>query len=202
MNPHYRLPRIAGSLSLSLFLSFAGACAAAPASPYAGQEGREIKALSSEEVSAYLAGKGMGLAKAAELNGYPGPMHVLELAEQLELSAEQKMKTQNLYKDMQARAIAAGRALVDAERELDRLFAGKAASPDRLDASLKEIGALQARVRGVHLETHLLQAAILTPQQIARYNALRGYDRTKPDAGVPAHHGRHQGQHQGHRPGH
>jgi hypothetical protein len=40
-------------------------------SPYVGQEFREIKALSPQEISDYLSGKGMGLAKAAELNGYP-----------------------------------------------------------------------------------------------------------------------------------
>ena len=32
------------------------------------------------------AGRGMGLALAAELNGYPGPAHVLELADKLDLA--------------------------------------------------------------------------------------------------------------------
>jgi hypothetical protein len=36
-----------------------------PVSPYAGQETRDIKSLSPEEVDAYLSGKGLGLAKAA-----------------------------------------------------------------------------------------------------------------------------------------
>ena len=53
------------------------------ASPYAGEEGREIKALSAADVDAYLTGQGMGFAKAAELNGYAGPKHVLELAAEL-----------------------------------------------------------------------------------------------------------------------
>jgi hypothetical protein len=44
-------------------------------SPYVGQEYREIKALSTQEISDYISGRGMGLAKAAELNGYPGPAH-------------------------------------------------------------------------------------------------------------------------------
>lgn len=180
MRSGYPLLFIAG------MLVSAGVCAA-PASPYAGQETRQIKSLSAEEVSSYLAGKGMGLAKTAELNGYPGPLHVLELAEQLKLSAEQKTKTQDLYNAMQARAIDAGRALIDAEQKLDRLFAGKAINPELLDSSLKEIGALQARVRTVHLEAHLLQVGILTPEQIARYNALRGYDNTNPEAGAATH---------------
>src|SRR5687767_11125254 len=52
-------------------------------SPYVGQEDRAIKALDAKDVDGLLAGSGMGYAKAAELNGYPGPMHVLELAEKL-----------------------------------------------------------------------------------------------------------------------
>jgi len=58
--------------------------------PYAGQHERSVKALSDDEIKQYLAGAGMGYAKAAELNGYPGPMHVLELADKLALSAEQR----------------------------------------------------------------------------------------------------------------
>lgn len=44
-------------------------------SPYAGLPAREIKALSPEEIADLAAGRGMGLALAAELNGYPGPRH-------------------------------------------------------------------------------------------------------------------------------
>ena len=43
----------------------------------------EVNALSPDEVQQYLAGAGMGYAKAAELNHFPGPMHVLELADKL-----------------------------------------------------------------------------------------------------------------------
>ena len=63
--------------------------AAAQTSGYSGQEDREIKALSVEDTADLLAGRGMGAARAAELNHYPGPAHVLELREQLGLSAEQ-----------------------------------------------------------------------------------------------------------------
>jgi Spy/CpxP family protein refolding chaperone len=144
-------------------------------SPYVGQEFREIKALSPQEISDYLSGKGMGLAKAAELNGYPGPAHVLELATQLDLTPEQKSKTQELFKIMQGRAIPLGRELVEEERTLDRLFASHSATAEALNSSLARIGKLQAQVRQVHLDTHLVQTALLTPEQINRYNHLRGY---------------------------
>ena len=173
---------------IALLAIAAASCAAGPgAAPYAGEEAREIRALAPDEVSSLLAGKGMGLAKAAELNGYPGPLHVLELADQLQLNGEQREKTRALYASMQAKAIALGRALVDEERALDRLFAGKAATPEQLSASLARIGDLQARVRGTHLEAHLAQVLILTPDQNARYVELRGYGGPAAHDGGAAH---------------
>ena len=85
-------------------------------SPYVGQEYREIKALSTQEISDYISGRGMGLAKAAELNGYPGPAHVLELATQLNLTADQKLKTEAIFRSMQARAIPLGIVEGDSSR--------------------------------------------------------------------------------------
>ncbi len=152
--------------------------AAQSQSPYVGQEYREIKALSPQEISDYLSGRGMGLAKAAELNGYPGPAHVLELARQLNLTADQKAETEALFRSMQARAIPLGKELVEEERALDRLFASHSATPDALDSSLARIGKLQAQVRQTHLDAHLKQTALLSPEQINQYNRLRGYEPT------------------------
>lgn len=165
-----------------------GAALAQPASAYAGQETRDIKALSPEEVSTYLSGKGMGLAKAAELNGYPGPAHVLGLAPQLALTPEQRARTEAIFAAMESKAATLGRALVEAERKLDRMFATKAVSVESLASALSEIGVLQAKVRGAHLEAHLAQAQIITAEQSARYAELRGY------GGSSAHSG-HGGQH-------
>ena len=153
---------------------------AAPASAYAGQEDRDIKALSPEDISAYLSGKGMGLARAAELNGYAGPAHVLELAGPLALTPEQRRRTEALFAAMTAKAIALGQALVAQERQLDRLFASRAVTAELLTRSLHDIGALQAQIREAHLEAHLAQLAILSADQNARYAQLRGY-RTSPE---------------------
>lgn len=156
----------------------AAACAAPTGSgqsSYVGQETREIKALSADEIQGLLAGKGLGYAKPAELNGYPGPMHVLELADQLELSTEQRVRTHALFTAMRLRAMQHGRELVDEERRLESLFATRAIDAPGLAATLKRIGSLQAEVRASHLEAHLAQAAILTPDQLTRYTRLRGY---------------------------
>lgn len=149
--------------------------ALASASPYSGQETRDIKSLAPSDVTDYLAGKGMGLAKAAELNGYAGPAHVLELAKPLALTTEQQTSTQALFAAMQASAIELGRSLVEQERRLDHLFATQTVTPEALDAALQRIGELQARLRATHLQAHLSQVAILTPQQNLRYSELRGY---------------------------
>lgn len=169
------------SIGLFVFASFSYAENTGKANPYSGQESREIKALAAEEIESYLAGKGMGLAKAAELNGYPGPSHVLALAGELGLSPEQKQRTEALFKTMEARAKEIGRTLVDEERKLDQLFASESITSETLTLSLNRIGELQALVRQAHLDSHLAQAEILTPVQVAAYMKLRGYAGAKPN---------------------
>ena len=156
-------------------MSAPAAQTAPAAAPYAGEQSREIKSLSMQEMQALLAGRGMGFAKAAELNGYPGPAHVLELDVALALDATQRRRTQTLFEAMEQDAILLGKALVEAERRLDHLFASGAITPQSLASVLAETGDLQARLRGVHLQAHIEQARILTHEQVARYAQLRGY---------------------------
>lgn len=152
------------------------ACLAA--SPYAGEQSRTIKSLSPQEVADYLSGKGMGFAKAAELNGYPGPAHVLELAEKLGLSPTQKAGTEDIFGRMQARVRELGAKLVEAERDLDQAFASKTLSRDSLATSVDSIGKLQSEIRAAHLQAHLEQSELLTAAQTAKYWHLRGYANT------------------------
>ncbi len=165
--------------------------AAAAATPYAGQQARDVKALSADEQADLLAGRGMGLAKAAELNGYPGPLHVLELARELGLTPEQRARTEALFASMQRDASALGARLVDEERALDALFATRQVDASRLADATKRIGALQAELRRVHLDAHLEQTRILTAAQTARYVELRGYG----TAGSGGAHGGHRHRH-------
>lgn len=143
--------------------------------PYAGQQSRDIKALSDEEIRGYLNGQGMALAKAGELNHYPGPMHVLELADQLRLTDAQKQRTEAIRKTMLDETIPLGTRIVEKERELDQLFASGAIDDARLGSVLGEIGRLQGELRAAHLRAHLEQKQILTPEQVAKYDELRGY---------------------------
>src|ERR1700677_3158556 len=93
------------------------------ATPYAGQQNRTIKALSDEDVAALRKGEGMGMAKAAELNGCPGPAHVLALARQLSLTDEQSRQVQVVFERMNAAARSLGGDVIAHERTLDQLFA-------------------------------------------------------------------------------
>ena len=178
------MTRFAVWLALALAASLA---VGEPASPYRGQEARDIKALSAQEVSDLLAGKGMGFARAAELNGYPGPAHVLELAGQLGLSADQVESSRSIFSDMQARAIAAGKDLVALERELDRQFRDRSVTAESLQSLVRRIGELQAELRQVHLQAHLQQASLLSEAQIAAYAELRGYAGGRHDGNAAGH---------------
>ena len=151
--------------------------AAAPPQGYAGLETRRVKALSAEQEADLLAGRGMSLALAAELNAYPGPLHVLELADALGLRPEQREAAEALRARVAAEARLLGARLVQAEAELDRLFAAAQADPASLAALTATIGALQGRLREVHLAAHIEMRAALTEVQRETYARLRGYRR-------------------------
>jgi hypothetical protein len=158
-----------------------------PVTPYAGQQARTIKALSDDDIAALSKGEGMGMAKAAELNGYPGPVHVLALAEQLRLTETQQREVTAIFNRMRSAAKPLGGELIAHEQTLDQLFAKGEITPDRLTAETAAVGDLQGRLRSVHLVAHLETRAVLNPDQVARYEQLRGYGEPK----TPAQHHHH-----------
>jgi hypothetical protein len=154
-------------------------------SPYAGMQTRPIKALSEQQVADLKAGRGMGLALAAELNGYPGPAHLLELADKLDLSADQRSKLQELFASMKQEALPIGAKLLEQEAELDREFVSHTITPESLKSSTAAIAATQGVLRETHLKYHLSTAALVTQSQMQRYSELRGYG---DHAMNPTHH--------------
>ncbi|WP_063688012.1 Spy/CpxP family protein refolding chaperone [Bradyrhizobium stylosanthis] len=158
-------------------------CSAAGAQsgqPYAGMEQRSIKALSHQQIDDLRTGRGMGLALAAELNGYPGPSHVLELGDRLELTPDQRVQVQRLFDAMKEEAIPLGHKLVEQEMELDRLFSARVVTSESLRATIAAISETQARLREGHLKYHLSTAVLLSQSQTQRYAELRGY--LRPDS--------------------
>ena len=143
--------------------------------PYAGQQERDIKALSQDEVQQYLAGGGMGFARPAELNRFPGPLHALELSDRLELTHVQRSAIRALMDAHKAEALAIGAKLVEAERRVEHLFRSGSVDPEMLSTAVAQAAALQGEYRLSHLETHRRLRPLLTDEQVARYGALRGY---------------------------
>lgn len=135
-------------------------------------QNRDVKVLTEQQVADLRAGRGMGMALPAELNGYPGPMHVLELADRLSLSADQRERVQRAFEAMKAEAIAVGEKLIAGETALDRGFKDRRQRLAELSAA---IGATQGELRAVHLKYHLTTAELLTSDQSRRYAELRGY---------------------------
>jgi len=160
-------------LVLCLLLSWA---IDAPAqSPYAGEEQRHIKALSPERIEGLEAGSGLGYARAAELNGYPGPKHVLELADDLDLDADQLRRSEALFESMRDRAGELGRDLIAVEAELEVAFAEETITRERLVELVSRSARIDSQLRLVHLQAHLEQAELLENEQVDEYMRLRGY---------------------------
>jgi Spy/CpxP family protein refolding chaperone len=183
-----RMRRAVLSLTMLCVASLTAAAQEAP-KPHAGEEGREVKSLSAEEVESLLKGEGAGMAKAAELNHYPGPRHVIELADRLKLTAPQRAEAQRIFDAMRAEAVRLGARVVEAERALDRMFARGEADSGALARVSREIGVLRADLRAAHLRAHIEMRAALTREQIRLYDELRGY-------GAPG--GHKPGQQHGH----
>ena len=156
-------------------------------SKYAGQEKRQIKSLSDDDIKELRRGGGWGLAKAAELNGVPGPVHLLELRDQIELSPSQVTAVEQLYETMRMAAVEEGEKLIRLEAELNAEFAKGTISETSLQDLIQEISESRGRLRYIHLSTHLSTPELLTKDQIARYNQLRGYS-SDPCENVPTGH--------------
>ena len=74
-----------------------------------------------------------------------------------------------------AEARAIGAKLVDSERALEALFRSGSVPRERLKEAVGQAAALQAEYRLSHLDTHRRMRALLTDEQVASYDRLRGY---------------------------
>ena len=160
-------------LGLVLAVALAAPLAAQPHDHAAHADGAAPTGLTADEAAGLAAGAGMGLARPAELHGYPGPLHVLELADALALTDRQRAETERLRAEMLAAAVPLGEQILEVERHLDALFASGEATAEAVERVTAHAAALRGRLRAVHLRTHLAMRDALTPEQTARYVALR-----------------------------
>jgi transcriptional regulator with XRE-family HTH domain len=168
---------IAARLALVSCLALApGRIIAETPAPYAGQDARPIAGLTVERVAGLREGAGLGYAQSAELNGFPGPQHVLELAGELDLTPQTVAAVEAIRASMRSRAQALGEALIAGEIALDALFSGPVApAPEAIVAQTARIAAIEGQLRAVHLVAHLETAPLLSPHQRMIYARHRGY---------------------------
>ena len=157
-------------------------------SPYAGQQSRAIKSLSADDIDELRRGGGWGLAKTAELNGAPGPLHLLAMKEEVGLDEPQRSAVKAIYRRMKSRAVLRGERLIELERRLESGFRSRTITDALLRASLDDIAKARSALRYVHLSAHLETLKILSERQIRSYNTLRGYADADPCAAVPEGH--------------
>lgn len=156
-------------------------------SPYAGFETRALKSLSETDLEELRRGGGWGLALAAELNGVPGPAHLLELRTEIGLTAEQIASIEGIFAEMKTQAQAAGARLIAAEEAIELAFRAGDLDEEALRSLLDEAAAARAELRFIHLSRHLSTPPLLTAEQIAVYKRLRGYG-ADPCANIPEGH--------------
>ena len=130
----------------------------------------------------------MGISESAELNGVPGPVHLLEMKKEINLTPDQIGKIEILYQKMKKQAIPLGLKLIELERKLNSHFANGTITEKLLDDLLEQIAHVRKQLRYVHLSTHLKTPGILTAEQIDLYNTLRGYSSDDPCKNIPEGH--------------
>ena len=175
------------TLAISIPLSISAQHNHGVQTPYAGMQNRAIKSLSDNDIKELRRGGGWGLALSAELNGMPGPAHMLELKDQIALNLDQVAKTQALLDDMRKAAIPTGERLIAAELALENAFAKGAVEEASLRRLLAEAESARTELRFIHLSQHYKTVQFLKPEQIKRYNILRGYAED-PCKNIPAGH--------------
>jgi Spy/CpxP family protein refolding chaperone len=137
------------------------------------QAHRRVEACQREFDEVVADGRGFGLAFAADQNGYPGPLHVLELKDHLRLSPDQESRMRALFEAMLTEARPRAARLAAAEARLRRVFADGVADDATVRSAVTEAEAARADVRLAHLLTHLRTRDILTTAQRQTYHQLR-----------------------------
>ncbi|HYB43850.1 MAG TPA: hypothetical protein VEL75_18870 [Candidatus Methylomirabilis sp.] len=169
--------RISGALGLLLLLTGAASAQHELGSPYRQQSDRGLRGLDDQEIADLRTGTGMGLARAAELNSYPGPRHVLDAiaSGSLTVSPEQLARVRLVYEAMEHDARRVGAEILEEEARLEAAFRSAVITDPDLHARVARIATLRGDLRAIHLAAHLATRRILSDAQTARYNELRGY---------------------------
>ena len=162
-----------------------------------GMGGGMLGGVSKQEKEALLKGAGLGAGMIAMTNGYPGPKHVLEMGDELELTAAQRESLGKIYGNVKARSVELGTELVEKDEELTALFASGSVSTGEVEKLSREIGELQGRVRAEHLNAHVETFDALTPAQRETLSSMQGMHQMHQGSGEGMQKRARQGQSSG-----
>ena len=165
------------ALAVVLVIAGSGAADAQHGAAHAGAEAGPHHMLVQTYEKAFeqniAAGRGFGMAFAADQNGYPGPLHVLELKDRLKLTAGQEAKIQTMLAAMFAESKPKSSRLLESEAKLRHLFAAGRADEVAVTAAVAEVEKARSEVRLVHLLFHLKTREVITDEQRRLYHDAR-----------------------------
>lgn len=162
-----------------------------------GMGGGMLGGVSEQEKEALLKGAGLGAGMIAMMNGYPGPKHVLELGDELELNAAQRESIGKTYGNVKAESVKLGTELVEKDEALTALFTSGSATTGEVEKLSRDIGELQGRVRAAHLNAHVETFDALTPAQREKLSSMQGKHQMHQGSGEGMQKRSRQGQSSG-----
>lgn len=118
-------------------------------------------------------GSGAGMAAYADPADFPGPRHILDLADTLALTENQIKQIEAISDDMGAQARALGIRIIEQEELLESLFRNGNAGEEETRNIATSIGTLRGRLRAVYLTAHIEARDVLTAGQRQLYTELR-----------------------------
>jgi Spy/CpxP family protein refolding chaperone len=120
-----------------------------------------------------LKGETTGEIFIAEKNGYVSPQRILELKDELDLTKGQINKIDEMLRILPVSATVKGQEIVEAEEDLNTLFALGTMNEKMLRKKLENVGMLRAALRFTHLQVYLKAKQILSSNQWYRLKELQ-----------------------------
>ncbi len=139
-----------------------------------GMGGGMLGGMTDAEKEAIRAGQGLGAGRLAMQAGYPGPRHILEMGDELELTAAQKERIGTIFGEAKASFAKMGAELVEKEEALEAMFAAGDVDVGDMTKLAAEIGELTGELRAGHLAAHVRTREALTAAQLEKLAAMRG----------------------------
>lgn len=133
-----------------------------------------VKTLTDRQYNALLNGEDLyGMVLVAKLNHYPYPVEVIKFKNELDLSPIQVDKITAINKELHRKILEMGLIIIHNERTLDSLFRTHRINNGSLIFYTNRYGLYQGELRNAILQTCLTTRALLTQQQINKFEALQ-----------------------------